>query len=105
MGRIYIAGPMRGIPGYNFAKFNAWAKTLRSEGWTVINPAELSEAYGNPKEDDIMTLVLMDHELEIIRRSCNAIFLLRGWERSKGARAELNRAIDCGLEIFLEGQQ
>lgn len=39
-GRVYVAGPMTGIPELNFPAFNAESARLRSEGLTVINPAE-----------------------------------------------------------------
>lgn len=38
--RIYIAGPMTGLPGLNFDAFNAKAAELRARGWHVENPAE-----------------------------------------------------------------
>ena len=38
--KYYIAGPMRGIPEFNFAAFNAAAERLRRDGHLVFNPAE-----------------------------------------------------------------
>ena len=37
------------------------------------------------------------HALEM----CDAILLLKGWERSEGARRELQTALAAGLKIFL----
>ncbi len=37
---LYLAGPMRGIPGFNFPKFDEVAATLRFIGHTVFSPAE-----------------------------------------------------------------
>lgn len=37
---LYLAGPMSGIPQFNFPLFNAAAHQLRNDGWRVINPAE-----------------------------------------------------------------
>lgn len=37
---LYIAGPMTGIPQFNFPLFDAVAHELRNDGWTIISPAE-----------------------------------------------------------------
>lgn len=37
---LYIAGPMSGIPGFNFPAFIAAAAALRAAGYTIISPAE-----------------------------------------------------------------
>lgn len=39
-GRIYIAGPMTGLPDFNFPAFNDMAAILRGLGYHVENPAE-----------------------------------------------------------------
>src|SRR5690606_26470176 len=42
MKRIYIAGPMTGLPDLNFPAFHAEAARLRSRGVDVVNPAEIN---------------------------------------------------------------
>lgn len=42
----------------------------------------------------------MEAERDALRTSCDAILLLPGWERSKGARAELIIALEKNLEII-----
>ena len=41
--RVYIAGPMTGIPQYNFPEFDRVATLLRAMGYDVVSPAELDD--------------------------------------------------------------
>lgn len=38
--RVYVAGPMTGIPDFNYPAFNAVADQLRAQGYEVENPAD-----------------------------------------------------------------
>ena len=42
MPRIYLAGPMTGLPEFNYPAFHAEAARLRQLGYHVENPAENS---------------------------------------------------------------
>ena len=100
---VYIAGPMRGIPGYNYDLFNDVAKHLRSIcGYQVINPTEIGDYFGKPedleKDARLRDLVMSIELLCVIK--CDAICLLEGWENSEGARAELAAALERKLEII-----
>lgn len=37
---LYVAGPMTGIPHFNFPLFDAVSASLRADGFTIISPAE-----------------------------------------------------------------
>lgn len=90
--RIYIAGPMTGLPELNFPRFHAEAAHLRTTGVEVINPAELNPdttmEWNECMRRDIAALV-----------TCNAIHLLPGWEDSKGATLEHHIAERLGMHI------
>ena len=45
---------------------------------------------------------VMDADLAAVR-SCDAIYLLRGWENSRGAKKELAEALAHGLQVMQEG--
>ena len=91
--KIYLSGPMSGLPDCNRPTFNAAAKRLRSEGHAVVNPAELP--------DDLSYRDYMG-------RACNAlvsgeidcVLLLPGWEDSPGATAEVALAEALGIKFM-----
>lgn len=93
MGRIYISGPMSGIPRLNFPMFNRTAVRLRNMRWKVINPVEI-----NPNETaDWLECIAVDIRA---MEGCTAICMLPGWETSFGARIEHLVAQKLELEIF-----
>ncbi|KFC08291.1 hypothetical protein GTGU_01487 [Trabulsiella guamensis ATCC 49490] len=91
--KIYIAGPMTGIPKYNRPAFHFEAMRLASEGHVVLNPATLPDGLSKPEYMDICCAML---------RCSDAVFMLRGWEKSDGAVAEHALAKTIGLEIITE---
>ncbi len=111
---IYIAGPMRGIPEFNFPAFFAAESMLNAEGHAVFNPARRdNEKHGtdisadNPTGDE--DLAAEKHGFDLrealgadtawICASADAIYLLEGWSNSSGARAEKALAEALGLEV------
>ena len=46
MKRIYISGPMTGLPEFNFPAFHAAAAKLRERGHAAVNPAEINAETG-----------------------------------------------------------
>lgn len=92
--RIYIAGPMTVLPDLNFPAFNAAADALRTQGWHVENPADHGVIEGAQWEDYLA--------YDITRLgTCGAIYLLPGWEKSKGATLEAHIAKTLGLQVLL----
>ena len=103
--KIYIAGPMRGLPHFNFPAFDAAAAYLSAAGWDPINPAELDRESGMVIEQDSdLTPEVMK---AIMHRDCNAIIdeaqaiaMLPGWQQSKGACAEYRLALWKGITAY-----
>ncbi|WP_230847713.1 DUF4406 domain-containing protein [Comamonas testosteroni] len=92
--RIYVAGPMTGLPEFNFPAFNSAAHKLRAEGWHVENPAEHGHIEGADWADYL--------RWDISRiATCGAIYLLPGWEGSKGATLEVSIGKALGMEFIL----
>ena len=98
---IYIAGPMAGIPDNNFPAFSAAEEWLEAQGWKPINPAKFDAVFGDNPTGRLLDAVC-NAELAVIPH-LDAIYLLRGWERSEGAKKELEVALEWGLIVMVEG--
>jgi len=88
------AGPMSGLPEFNFPAFNAEAAALRAQGFAVLNPAEHGIVDGADWAD------YLRHDIAGLA-SCERIHLLPGWSKSKGARLEHSIAVALGMVITL----
>jgi len=92
--RIYIAGPMTGLPELNFPAFAAKAAELRALGWHVENPAEHGHV-----EDAVWSDYMRWDLARLV--TCSTVALLPGWSKSKGATLELHVAQMLGLAVSL----
>lgn len=107
--RIYLAGPMRGIPEFNFPAFDAAAKALRKNGHEVFNPAERDRSVGfstkglTGNEDlaaeGFSLREALAADTEYISKRADAVALLPNWENSSGVAAEIALARALGLPV------
>ncbi|MBC4282915.1 DUF4406 domain-containing protein [Klebsiella pneumoniae] len=88
--KIYIAGPMSGLPGFNRQAFQRAAAHIVRRGNVVLNPAILPDGLEQAEYMDICLAML---------RCSDGIFMLDGWQQSAGARAEYALAEKLGLDI------
>ncbi len=106
MKNIYIAGPMRGHPRYNFDAFLAAEERLKAKGWNVLSPARMDLNLGfNPDTDTPSEAFMADarwRDVKAILREADAIYMLKGWEKSVGAQAELALAKWLQKEVRFE---
>lgn len=91
--RVYISGPMSGLPELNFPAFHAAAATLRAKGLDVVNPAEINPDSAMPWEQ------CMKADIKALC-DCDALVMLPGWERSKIAHLEVHIAHRLGMQIL-----
>ena len=101
--KIFISGPMRGYPKYNFPKFDFIEEQLKHLGVECVNPARISRKF---KEADILNSANAYNEMvkqqQEAEKTCNALLLLDGWQHSKGVMLELKTAMDLDMQILLE---
>ena len=90
----YLAGPMSGIPEYNYPAFAMAASTWRNAGHEVLNPAENFNGDTSREYREYMRA-----DLDMLLKA-EAVALLPGWDQSKGARFELHVAQLLGLPIY-----
>lgn len=94
-GRIYLSGPITGVPNYK-KDFEVVKIRLTQKGHcNIVNPAELDGVISNGEYEEYMNMcfALMD--------MCDVIVLLPGWEKSSGANRELGYAIGKSKRIFI----
>lgn len=114
--RVYLAGRMRGERWYNFAEFDKSRDKLIGYGWDVVSPADIDRAHGFdpfrlPADFDWETLPagldldeIMLRDLDALE-TCDAIYMLSGWEKSSGANQELAHANRLGMRVFYQDRE
>lgn len=94
MQRIYLAGPMTGMPDHNFPAFHGEAARLRRLGYHVENPAD----HGIIPGAELADYLRLDLPLLV---TCDTLALLPGWLASRGANIEHGLAVNLGMKIVM----
>lgn len=90
---LYIAGPMTGLPEFNYPAFNQAEKELKARGYITLNPASNVPNNPNPTWLDFMRMSLVQIS------QADGLALLDNWESSKGARIEVDLSHNLGLDV------
>ena len=121
--KCYIAGPMTGYKYFNIPTFLAKEDYLTN--WTgvgaggFVNPGKLDAKRANdPKwymkcpngslEEAEKFLggatlrEILKEDLSLICDYCSEMYMLRGWEKSSGARTEWALANALGIKVYYE---
>lgn len=112
--KLYLAGPMRGIPQFNFPAFHAAEAALQAQGHEVFSPARADErrhgaefSLASPDGDiakaseaGFFLRAALGEDLDWICEHAEGIALLPGWEMSAGAKAEWATAAALGLKFI-----
>ena len=94
---VYIAGPMTGLPEFNYPAFRLAELDLIDAGHCVHNPVHIERhnpTPGTPQPWDWY----VRHALRMVLDS-GAVALLPGWENSRGATLEHQVATALGLDV------
>lgn len=94
--KVYISGKMTGLQTRQVEKkFQDAVNKLLIEGYIPVNPAVMEYNKGLDYEDYMHVAIAM---LDV----CDAIYMLKDWGDSPGARRELRYAIETGKKIMWE---
>lgn len=96
MGKVYISGQISGLPIEEVKeKFSSVEAQLIAQGYEVVNPLKNGLPWNAPLELHIaMDIVLL--------MGCDTIYLLTGWDNSRGATLEKNFAELTKKKIIYE---
>lgn len=89
--KLYVAGPMTGLPEFNLPAFAEATARLNAKGYEAINPGRRGGTIEGYVWSDYLRLGLADLV------TCEGVALLHGWWNSKGAQLEQRVALDLGM--------
>jgi hypothetical protein len=94
--RVYISGPIEGVE--NYIKYFGWAaERVKKMGFDPVDPA----ACFNPVKDVLSRDEMMSLCFNLLEK-CDYIYMLAGWQTSKGAKEELKYALDRNFDVMVE---
>lgn len=97
--KLYLAGPMTGLPNFGYPAFVHATRRLRGQGLTVLSPHERFMDETEEQKASRNYGFYLAHGLGLLK-ACEGIVLLRGWTGSRGARIELGLALDDGYSVY-----
>ena len=96
----YLSGPMSGYENFNYPYFTQVASVLRRTGVTIQSPHENAMPHDRR---NMSPEALWEYMMELCYAQmdlCGGIILLRGWPQSRGARAELEIALQRNWPVW-----
>lgn len=92
---VYLAGPMTGIEDFNYPAFDAAEAAWKARGWLVESPTKAGRDWGYNKPYHWYVRAGIQQLLR-----ANAIAMLPGWQKSRGAKLEYLLAQAFGFPVY-----
>lgn len=89
----YISGPISGMPNLNRHKFKAAQELLEEQGFIARNPHNFPNNHDGSWESYMKVCIP-------ILTYCNSVYVLEGWENSRGALREVYDAEMLGIPVY-----
>jgi len=97
--KVYISGKISGLPlKIVEEKFKRHFSFLKMKGFNPVNPIDISPFDASKDWHDYMI-----EDIAVLLK-CDAIYMLKDWGQSRGARIEYQIAKELGLRILFEGE-
>lgn len=111
----YLAGPMSGIPQFNYPEFHRIASVLRDAGYQIESPAELDTPEQQKfamesKNGDAGVFVrqtgitwgdTLAKDVKLVSDKVDGIIAMHNWYISRGARLEVFVATLVGKPVYV----
>lgn len=88
--KVYISGPMTGLPQFNYPAFFDMAEHICAIGYEPLNQAAQPE---QPSWE-----AYMRHDIKLLM-DADMVVMLPGWEQSKGAKIEKQIAEQLNIPV------
>jgi hypothetical protein len=94
---VYVSGPITGVLQSTF-RFKEATRWLKNQGHKVLNPMDIEDPSDNNLEEGELWIYYMKKALAMLLTT-DCIYMLEGWEKSRGARMEFWIATELNIPV------
>lgn len=96
--KVYISGPISSDPDFDY-RFDDISRKLAKRGYITVNPSKLNNMYLSNNDEDLNWTFWMKKAIPLLCE-CEAIYMMKGWQKSKGCKTEYYLAKQLGLKFI-----
>jgi Domain of unknown function (DUF4406) len=97
---VYVAGCFRGVTAWDVAENVRAAERVGFEVAKLGAMPLIPHANTAHFDGTLTAEFWLEGTMALLRRGCDAVMLVNGWERSTGTKAEIKEAQRLGLPVF-----
>ena len=92
--KLYVSGPITGMPDKNKDAFEIASNWLKTKNIEPLNPFDF-------EQDGFTWTEYLKRDIRLLL-DCDGLFLLKGWDCSRGARLEVNIAVSLDMPCYFQ---